>query len=77
MQPESSVNRGQLLIQKLNEARGMVTITQQRRHIFLVESKRTLNAVTSNEIRLSDLRPESFLLNWTHCLPGLRARVSA
>ena len=35
---------GQISIQKLNEAREMVTITKQR-HIFLAETKRTLNAV--------------------------------
>ena len=44
MQPESSKNREQISIQKLNEAREMVTSTQQRRHIFLVQTKRTLNA---------------------------------
>ena len=35
---------GPISIQKLNEAREMVTITKQRRHIFLVETKRKLNA---------------------------------
>ena len=33
MQPESSMDPGQISIQKLNEAREMVTITKQRRDI--------------------------------------------
>ena len=37
MQPERSMDPGQISIQKLHEAREMVTITMQRRHIFLVE----------------------------------------
>ena len=44
MQPESSMDPGQISNQKLNEAREMVTITKQRRHIFLVHTKWTLNA---------------------------------
>ena len=44
MQTESSMDPAQISIQKLNEAREMVTITKERRHIFLVETKRTLNA---------------------------------
>ena len=44
MQTESSMDPLQISIQKLNEAREMVTITKQRRHIFLVETKLTLNA---------------------------------
>ena len=43
MQTASSLEPGQISIQKLNEAREMVTITKQRRHILLVETKRTLN----------------------------------
>ena len=41
MQPESSIDPGQISIQKLNETREMVTITKQRRHIFLAETKRS------------------------------------
>ena len=44
MQPERSTDPGQISIQKLNEAGESVTITKQRRHRFLVETKRTLNA---------------------------------
>ena len=44
MQPESSMNPGQISLQKLNEARELVTIKTQRRHIFPKETKRTLNA---------------------------------
>ena len=44
MQAESSMDPGQISIQKLNEARKMVTIIKQRRHIFLVKTKRTLKA---------------------------------
>ena len=40
---ESSMDPGQISIQKLNEAREMVTITEQR-DIILVEPKRALNA---------------------------------
>ena len=36
MQPESSMDPGQISIQKLNEAREMVTITKQRRHISVM-----------------------------------------
>ena len=43
MQPESLMDPGQISIQKLNEAREMVTITKQRRHIFLKETKQTIN----------------------------------
>ena len=42
MQPESSMDPGEISIQKLKEACEMVTITKQRRHIFLKETKRTL-----------------------------------
>ena len=45
---------GQISIQKLNEASEMVTITKQRRLIFLVETNRRL---TSSKVRLSGLRP--------------------
>ena len=41
MQPESSMDP-EISIQKLKEACEMVTITKQRRHIFLNETKRTL-----------------------------------
>ena len=44
MQSESSMDPGQISIQKLNDVREMVTITKQR-HIFLAETKQTLNAV--------------------------------
>ena len=44
MQQESSMDPGQISIQKIKEAREMVTITKQRRHIFLNETKRTSNA---------------------------------
>ena len=44
MQPGSSMDPGQISIQNLNEACETVTITKQRRHIFLVETKWTLNA---------------------------------
>ena len=40
MQPNSTKDPGQISIQKLNEAREMVTITKQRRHVFLVGTKR-------------------------------------
>ena len=36
MQPESSMDPELISIQKLNEAREMVTITEPRRHMFLV-----------------------------------------
>ena len=42
MQPESSKDPGGTSIQKLKEACELVTITKQRRHIFLNETKRTL-----------------------------------
>ena len=42
MQPESSMDPGEISIQKLIEACEMVTITKQRRHIFPNETKRTL-----------------------------------
>ena len=78
MQTESSMNPGQISIQKLNEARGLVTITKQRRHIFLVLNKTYIKLrFTSSKVRLSGLRPELFQLHWPHCLPGLRERVSA
>ena len=35
MQPESSMDPGEISIQKLKEACEMVMITKQRRHIFL------------------------------------------
>ena len=41
MQPESSKDPGGTSIQKLKEACELVTITKQRRHIFLNETKRT------------------------------------
>ena len=44
MEPESSMDPGHISIQKLNEAREMVTITKQRRKVFPFETKRTLNA---------------------------------
>ena len=44
MQTEGSMDPGQISIQKLNEAREMVATTKQRRHLFLVLTKRTLNA---------------------------------
>ena len=37
MQPESSKDPGEISIQKLKEACELVTITKQRRHIFLNE----------------------------------------
>ena len=75
MQPESSKDPGGISIQKLKEACELVTITKQRRHIFLTETKRTLQrGFTSNKVRLSGLRPEPFQLHWPHCLPGLRGR---
>ena len=78
MQPESSKDPGGISIQKLKEACELVTITKQRRHIFLNETKRTLKrGFTSSKVRLSGLRPEPFQLHWPHCLPGLRERVSA
>ena len=43
MQPESSIVPRQISTQKLNGAREMVTITKQRRQIYLVETKRTSN----------------------------------
>ena len=73
MQPESSMDPGEISIQKLKEACEMVTITKQRRHIFLTETKRTLKrGFTSSKVRISGLRPEPFQLYWPHCLPGLR-----
>ena len=58
MQPESSMDP-EISIQKLKEACEMVTITKQRRHIFLNETKRTLKrGVTSSKVRLSGLRPD-------------------
>ena len=78
MQPESSKDPGGTSIQKLKEACELVTITKQRRHIFLNETKRTSKrGFTSSKVRLSGLRPEPFQLHWPHCLPGLRERVSA
>ena len=73
MQPDSSMDPGEISIQKLKEACEMVTITKQRRHIVLDETKRTLKrGFTSSKVRLSGLRPEPFQLHWPHCLPGLR-----
>ena len=43
MQQESSMDPRQISIQKLNEAREMVTITKQR-YILLNERKRNMNA---------------------------------
>ena len=40
MQPESSKDPGGISIQKLKEACELVTITKQRRDIFLNETKR-------------------------------------
>ena len=78
MQPESSMDPGEISIQKLKEACEMVTITKQRRHIFLNETKRLLKrGITSSRVRLCGLRLEPFQLHWPHCLPGLRERVSA
>ena len=78
MQPESSMDPGEISIQKLKEACEIVTTTKQRRHIFLNETKRTLKReFTSSKVRLSGLRPEPFQLHWPHCLSGLRERVSA
>ena len=78
MQPESSMDPGEISCQKLKETCEMVTITKQRSHIFLNETKRTLKrGYTSNKCRLSGLSPEPFQLHWPHCLPGLRERVSA
>ena len=58
MQPESSMDPGEISIQKLKEACEMVTITKQR-HIFLSETKRTLKrGFTSSKVRSSGLRPE-------------------
>ena len=77
MQPESSKDPGGTSIQKLKEACELVTITKQRRNIFLNETKRTLKrGFTSSKVRLSGLRPEPFQLHWPHCLPGLRERES-
>ena len=68
MQPESSKDPGGTSIQKLKEACELVTITKQRRHIFLNETKRTLKrGYTSSKVRLSGLRPEPFQLHWPHC----------
>ena len=36
MQPESSMDPGEISIQKLKEACEMVTITKQRRHIYFL-----------------------------------------
>ena len=61
MQPESSKDPGGISIQKLKEACELVTITKQRRHIFLNETKRTLKrGFTTSKVRLSGLRPEPF-----------------
>ena len=69
MQPESSMDPGEISIQKLKEACEMVTITKQRRHIFL-ETKRTLKrGFTSSKVRLSGLRPGSFIPYNTHSIP--------
>ena len=38
------MNPGQISVQKLNEAHGMVTITKQRRLVFIAETKGTTNA---------------------------------
>ena len=70
MQPESSMDTGQISIQKLNEAREIVTITKQRRHIFLVETD-IESRFASSKVRSSGLRPEPFQLHWPHCLRGL------
>ena len=59
MQPESSMDPGQISIQKHNEAREIVTIAKQR-YIFL-ENKMTIQRrFTSSKVRLSGLRPEPF-----------------
>ena len=59
MQLEISKDPGGISIQKLKEACELVTITKQRRHIFLEETKRTLKrGFTSSKVRLSGLRPE-------------------
>ena len=68
---------GEISIQKLKEACEMVTITKQRRHMFLNETKRTLKRGFTSKVRLSGLRPEPFQLHWPLCLPGLCERVSA
>ena len=58
MQPESSKDPGGTSIQKLKDACELVTITKQRRHIFLNETKRTLKrGFTSSKVRLSDFGP--------------------
>ena len=78
MQQESSMDPGEISIRKLKDACEMVTITKQRRHISLNETKRTLKrGFTRSKVRLSSPRPEPFQLHWPHCLPGLRERVSA
>ena len=57
MQPESSMDPGEISIQKLKEACEIVTITKQRRHIFLHETKRVqdilLNSILLNAILLN------------------------
>ena len=61
MKPESSKDPGGTSIQKLKEACELATITKQRRHMFLNETKRTLKrGSTSSKVRLSGLRPEPF-----------------
>ena len=57
----------QISIQKLKEAREMVTITKQRRHIFLVETKQTLIEDLQSGLRLEPFQPHGL-----HCMLGLR-----
>ena len=48
----------------------MVTITKQRRHIFLVEKKTSIKCrFPSSKVCLGGLRPEQSQLHWPH---GLR-----
>ena len=48
MQPESSMDPGEISIQKLKEACEMVTITKQRRHIFLNDTQKKQKKSTIN-----------------------------
>ena len=57
MQPESSMDPGQISIQKLNEAREMVTITKQRRDISCWNETDIKRRLTSSKVRLSGFVP--------------------
>ena len=67
MQTENSIEPGQFSIQKLNEAREMVTVTKQIKHIFCRNKSDIKSRFTSSKVRLSGLRPEPSQPHWLHC----------